>query len=603
MENSPKYEIESPSEQPVFVTSRPHNNVHDVRLILPALALWAVTIAALRGGITGLVISSALLLVGLVIGRVSARRGYPVGQKYCGKTLLLAMCAIVAIGAPLLGLRLHWETNIEQHEVRQITGKIITRPTTYPTVRSSMTRYLLSSPEGEISLVSRDTGTPTFTPGQVVTVLAKNTERPTHHLSQGEWRLISVRNSEPSRGLWRISNSIYAHWESALTFAETAGIYDPDLHSLARGLTVGDTSGLSPDKRQAYRSAGLSHLTAVSGANVAFLLLFVGVLMKRHTPRQKTFVSILVLLIFVAVVGPEPSILRAGISGAVGVLALQKGHRKQALPALGAGIIVLLLQRPTFAVSPGFTLSVVATIGLILAAQPFRDMLCDWKVPTYFADMLSVSIVAHLVTLPLTAYFFGEISTLGIIANLVVAPILPLITGIGLAGIALSCLHGPAAAAVSACAWPTVRWVDMVGSFFGTGEWARIKVPSGLISGLVVLAIVASVVLVFTHPIWRKVTLVVVFVSALGTGGHAYLQQSTAKCLAVDDTQVVEIPYPVTAAELAKLPSATVYVQHTNVVSKRPIFTPSGVPVLRLPPGEEVVMGKGSRICTTHMAR
>lgn len=602
MENSQKCEIASPSEPFITVADRPHRNVHDVRLIIPALVLWAITIAALQAGFTGLVISFAVVLVATTLGVVRALRQRATGNPHTTKALLLAMCVIAIAGMFHLGLRLHWENSVDQNQVRQLTGKIVTRPTSYPTSRHSIVRYLLSAPGGEITLVATSTRVQQFTPGQTVTVLAKNTECPQHHLSQGEWRLISVRDVKQSHGLWRISNAIYARWESALTLAEALGVYDSDLHSLARGLTVGDTSGLNSDRRKAYRAAGLSHLTAVSGANVAFLLLFVSVLMKQRTPRQKTLVSGFVLLIFVTVVGPEPSILRAGISGAVGVLALHGGHRKQALPALGAGIIVLLLHRPTFALSPGFVLSVVATTGLILGAQPMSDTLRKRGVPSYLADILSVSIVAHLVTLPLTAYFFGEISTLGIIANLAVAPLLPIITGLGLAGIAVSCLHVPGAATIAASAWPTVRWVDIVGRYCGTGEWATITLPKGLTSGLIVLAIVAASVLIFTHTLLRKVALLVLILSALVTGVHAYLQPSTAVCVAADNSVMVEIPYPIAAAQLAELPPATLYIQHTTLPPQRPVRTPSGIPVLRLPPGEDIVRGKDGRICSTSMA-
>ncbi len=481
MENSPKYGTTPPSKTTGYSVTRPHNPIHDIRLIIPALYLWGMTITVLHTGATGLIAYNAVLIGLSILGAGITLWKTRSAQPHKLALILLPLLITSLAGSLNLGLRLPLATQVTAGDVAEVKGRIITRPTTYPTTypnaRGERTRYLLSSPQGEITLIKRGEQPLGFVPGATVTVLAKNIEPPTHQLSQGEWNLITVRSVGKTRGVWRLSNAIYRRWDNALNIAEQGKLYTPDTHALARGLTIGDTSGLSFPKRDAYRAAGLSHLTAVSGANVAFLLIFVGTLLRHQTPRRKAAASISLLLVFVAVVGPEPSILRAAVSGSVGVLALYLGHRKQALPALGAGIILLLFLRPSFAVSPGFVLSVVATTGLILGARPLNTLLQAQHVPTYLADILAVSITAHLVTTPLTAYFFGTISTLGIIANILVAPLMPIVTAAGLIGIILSCINPLVGAVAAAAAWPAVRWVDLVGTIFGSGTWSQIILP------------------------------------------------------------------------------------------------------------------------------
>ncbi|MFY9190382.1 MAG: ComEC/Rec2 family competence protein [Lawsonella sp.] len=606
MENSPKYGTTPPSKTTGYSVTRPHNPIHDIRLIIPALYLWGMTITVLHTGATGLIAYNAVLIGLSILGAGITLWKTRSAQPHKLALILLPLLITSLAGSLNLGLRLPLATQVTAGDVAEVKGRIITRPTTYPTTypnaRGERTRYLLSSPQGEITLIKRGEQPLGFVPGATVTVLAKNIEPPTHQLSQGEWNLITVRSVGKTRGVWRLSNAIYRRWDNALNIAEQGKLYTPDTHALARGLTIGDTSGLSFPKRDAYRAAGLSHLTAVSGANVAFLLIFVGTLLRHQTPRRKAAASISLLLVFVAVVGPEPSILRAAVSGSVGVLALYLGHRKQALPALGAGIILLLFLRPSFAVSPGFVLSVVATTGLILGARPLNTLLQAQHVPTYLADILAVSITAHLVTTPLTAYFFGTISTLGIIANILVAPLMPIVTAAGLIGIIISCINPLVGAVAAAAAWPAVRWVDLVGTIFGSGTWSQIILPPGAVSALLVTAAVATVVLCVTAPKTLTMLAILLVVGSGVTTWHALTQAPATHCLTADPTTTVEIPHPLPASQLAELPPATLYIQRTSTPQKCPILTPNGIPVLRLPPGETLTQGKDGRICATRMA-
>jgi competence protein ComEC len=132
------------------------------------------------------------------------------------------------------------------------------------------------------------------------------------------------------------------------------------------GLVLGDTAAVPPALTADFRIAGLTHLTAVSGANVTIVcgaVLLSGYLLG---PRPAVALAALSLVALVVVVQPTASVLRAAIMGAIGLLALLSGRTRQAIPALGATVIAVMVSAPQLAVDVGFALSVSATAGLVL---------------------------------------------------------------------------------------------------------------------------------------------------------------------------------------------------------------------------------------------
>src|SRR5262249_6838922 len=131
----------------------------------------------------------------------------------------------------------------------------------------------------------------------------------------------------------------------------------------------------------------------------------------------------LTLIGFVVLAGPEPSVLRAGVMGLVGLLAMAIGRERAALPALAATVIVLVLYDPDLAISLGFALSVLATTALVLLAPRWADRLAGRGVPRGIAEAFAVPAAAHLVTAPVVAGMAGQVSLIAILANIVAAPV------------------------------------------------------------------------------------------------------------------------------------------------------------------------------------
>lgn len=240
---------------------------------------------------------------------------------------------------------------------------------------------------------------------------------------------------------------------------------------LIPGLVLGDRSAQSPELEQAMKDAGLSHLSAVSGANCALLMGAVTLLLRTlRLPRAAvTAAALATLAVFVVVVGPEPSVLRAAVMGALGAFAVFLGRGRQAFSLLSAGGTVLLVAAPSLAGEVAFHLSLAATAGIVLAAAPADRWLHGRLVRVlpdvparWLSSSLAVTVAAHLACQPILLAMTGTLSTWSIPANLAAAPAVAPVTVLGTLAAALVLpAPGVAEALVAVIQWPAA-WIGAV---------------------------------------------------------------------------------------------------------------------------------------------
>lgn len=199
--------------------------------------------------------------------------------------------------------------------------------------------------------------------------------------------------------------------------------------TLLPGMALGDTSLQSEAFTSMMRNAGLSHLTAVSGANFAIVSAFIFAIIGWIKPNRKTQVLLtsIFLVLFIFLVRPTPSVLRAAVMAGVFLIARVSGERRNSLNALAFAISILLLINPFQAFDPGFILSVSATSGLIIMAPNLQRRMSA-RLPKWLAEILAIAISATAFCTPYLLYLAGSINSLTIIANALVAPTVPLIT-------------------------------------------------------------------------------------------------------------------------------------------------------------------------------
>jgi competence protein ComEC len=294
-------------------------------------------------------------------------------------------------------------------------------------------------------------------------------------------------------------------------FADAArAVLPADQAAMLPALVLGDTSTLTGQTTAEFRASGLTHLTAVSGANVTIVcgtVLFTAALVG---PRIAVALAAVALLAFVIVVQPSASVLRAAVMGGITLLAVVSHRRRQAIPALSASVIVLMIAAPELAVDVGFALSVSATAALVVVAPIWSRRLTERGWPKPLADAVSVAIAAQLVTAPLVAGISGTFSVVSVAANLAGAAVIPPITVVGTAAAALCPLWPSGAELLIRFTGPELWWLLRVAHWAAGIDGASLPVPSGLLG---VVTVAAAGVTAVVSWRWRWVR--------IATGGAA----------------------------------------------------------------------------------
>ncbi|MFG1999620.1 ComEC/Rec2 family competence protein [Spirillospora sp. NPDC048911] len=290
-----------------------------------------------------------------------------------------------------------------------------------------------------------------------------------------------------------------------------AGLPD-DQRSVLPGMVVGDTSRLDAGLAEDFRTAGLSHLLVVSGANLAIVIgAVLGLCRLLGVGRRRApFIAAVAVIAFVLVARPEPSVLRAAVMGMIGLLALVSGRERQGLPALCAAVLLLVLADPSLARSYGFALSVVATAGLLVLAPPWRRRLRR-RMPGPLADALAVAAAAQVAVAPLLVMLSGELGVVSIAANLLAAPAVAPATLLG-ALAAMVAFAEPALARL--VAWPAglaVGWIIWIARTAADLPYATIAWSGGALGACTLLVAGAATLVILR---WRVARLIGTAVTA-----------------------------------------------------------------------------------------
>lgn len=275
------------------------------------------------------------------------------------------------------------------------------------------------------------------------------------------------------------------------------GSFSPEQRSLYAGLVLGDDRAQSRALSDAFRGAGLTHLLAVSGQNVAFLLAVLAPGLRRLRLWPRFGLTVAALGFFALTTRFEPSVLRAVVMAGLAAFASTIGRPVSSLQLLGLAVALLLAVDPLLVHQVGFQLSVLATLGIVTLAEPIARRL---PLPRAVALPAAVTVAAQLATAPLLVARFGPVPVAALPANLLAEPAaagaMMYGLGAGLPAGALTAALGPVPAAVlhlptRLMVWwlaAVARWgADLPLGHVGTRELAVLAVGS-----VVVLATVGA---------------------------------------------------------------------------------------------------------------
>jgi competence protein ComEC len=283
-------------------------------------------------------------------------------------------------------------------------------------------------------------------------------------------------------GVTRVANGLRR------TLARGARVLSDRHASLLAGLTLGDDRDQPADMTDAFRAAGLTHILAVSGQNVAFVMMLVAPVLSRLRFGPGLVVTLAVLAGFALVTRFEPSVLRATAMAAVAATGTALGRPASTLRVLSLGVSGILLVDPLLATSLGFQLSVAGAAGIVVGAARLEPVLPG---PRWLAAPLSVTLAAQLAVAPLLVATFGAVPVASLPANLLALPAAGPVMVWGLTGGLVAGLAGSGAATVLHL--PTramLVWIDGVAT--AAARWPLGQLQAGHLA-LLVLAATATI--------------------------------------------------------------------------------------------------------------
>jgi len=287
----------------------------------------------------------------------------------------------------------------------------------------------------------------------------------------GSFRLKPSHRESPRFALVQASElmalSQQASWLDSLrkNFTSSAKAITPDSGALVAGLAIGDDSALSGQMLDRMKALSLTHLTAVSGANCAIVIGGVFLLLKRvGTRRWLTLsLSLLALAFYAAVVGFEPSVIRAALMASVVLLCAFAGRKVPPTVALSWAVILVLTIWPSMVTSLGFWLSVVATAAILLIAPALYKRWSS-RMPVGLALALAVVVSAQLWCLPMLVNLSGGLPTYSVLANLLAEPLVAPITVLGIFSLIVGLVFPPLAALLYWLASFAAYGIELIGN-------------------------------------------------------------------------------------------------------------------------------------------
>jgi competence protein ComEC len=477
----------------------------DVRLVPAAFTGWTVTAAGIVWPVGRVlaVCCVVLLVASSVLLCVARRRRRPL-LRAIGAGVL----AIGVVGAGFgLAIALRADA-VARHPVAAAFGTaapVTVTPTESPLslgrgrlmFRATLQRLRTDEISGRVVVFARTSDFGGVIAGQPVRFTARINRPARHDLTVAVLNATGRPTMGQAGAVQRAAHAVRTRFAAAAREALPA-----EQAAMLPALVLGDTAAVSADTSRDFRAAGMTHLTAVSGANVTIVCAAVLFSARLIGPRAAVALAAVALLAFVIVVQPTASVLRAAVMGAIGLAGMLSSRRRQAIPALSAAVLILLVVAPQLAVDVGFALSVLATAALVVIAPVWSWRLTGSGCPKPLADALAVALAAHVVTAPLVAAISGRLSLVAAVANLAVAAAIAPITVLGSAAAVLCLLWPTGAQLLIRFAGPELWWVSGVARWAADVPAATVPVPSGT-AGVLVVGGATVLLLLLALWLWR----------------------------------------------------------------------------------------------------
>ncbi len=284
-------------------------------------------------------------------------------------------------------------------------------------------------------------------------------------------------------------------------FEKRIGQIQPEPHaSFLAGLLTGSRRSIPKDVQEDFQVTGLTHILAISGYNVTIILALFGGLLFWLPLRARFLPSLAALLAFTLFTGASASVVRAAIMGALGLLALQTGRKAELRLMILWAAFPMLLWKPQYLWwDAGFQLSFLAVAGLVETGALLHPLTRFFPDALGIRESLAATLSAQLFTLPWILFLFHRVSLVAPLANLLVAPLIPIAMLLGFLSVALSAVSFPLGQAAGYGAWGVLELILRITHALASIPSASFSASLGL-GSLVLLYGGMAVLVILSHP-------------------------------------------------------------------------------------------------------
>ena len=241
----------------------------------------------------------------------------------------------------------------------------------------------------------------------------------------------------------------------------------PEPYSLVlKGIMLGDKESLPSEVQESFLRTGTGHILVVSGLHVGLILLLLLILFRvLALPSRLAFLIVMPILCYYALItGLRPPVIRATLMVIIGLVSLTIGRDTPLLAILSLACLIILLLNPLALFSASFQLSFLAVAGIVYFT-PYLEIKLK-RLPRWLKRPLAISLSAQLFILPLLAFYFNRLPLIGVIANLIVAPLITIVLALGFLSVALGMVSLALAQWVAYSNWLTIGLLLKITDFF-----------------------------------------------------------------------------------------------------------------------------------------
>ncbi|HKI79211.1 MAG TPA: DNA internalization-related competence protein ComEC/Rec2 [Ignavibacteriaceae bacterium] len=277
--------------------------------------------------------------------------------------------------------------------------------------------------------------------------------------------------------------------------------YNDQSAALLRGLLLADRSEISYATKNEFINSGVIHILAVSGLHVGYIVLIFAFLFGRLNIYLRSVLTIIGLTLFLVLINAPASAFRASVMAVILIVAYLTNRSTNLINSVAIAALVLLLINPNQLFTPGFQLSFAAVISIAVIYPIIKNYIQNKEIKNKAVKNIllfaGVSLAAQIGTLPFTIYYFGKISVVALLTNLLVIPVVGIILGVGILSILLVIFSPFIASFFCVVNEFVIKIIFSIIHFAGSSDFSFLRVTNFSIIDILISYLFLSIILIF----------------------------------------------------------------------------------------------------------